>query len=50
MQKKMSKEKPLHGFGSRDTKFDYQRTHKSKGEKRPDPCNYNTMIEWKGKG
>lgn len=49
-QKKMSKKKPHHGFGSSDSKFDYQRDHKSKGEQKPDPCNYNTMIEWKGKG
>ena len=46
----MATKKPFHGFGSSDAKFIYGRTSKSKGETRPDPCNYNTMIEWKGKG
>ena len=46
----MSEKKPFHGFGSSDSKFTYERPAKSKGESRPDPCNYNTMIEWKGKG
>ena len=46
----MAKKKPTHGFGSSDSKFDYQRVHKSKGQKRPAPGNYNTVIEWKGKG
>ena len=48
-KKRPSKEKPANGFGSSDSKFTYTRTKKSLGETRPDPCNYNTMIEWKGK-
>jgi len=37
------------GFGT-DAKFSYERTKKKViVEERPAPCNYNTMIEWKGK-
>ena len=46
----MANKKPLQGFGSSDSKFTYTRTKKSLGETRPDPCNYNTAIDWKGKG
>jgi hypothetical protein len=49
-RKKQDKKKPTHGFGSSDSKFEYTRAKKSKGESRPDPTNYNTMIDWKGKG
>lgn len=51
IKKKVGKsKKPIQGFGSSDAKFEYSRTKKSKVDLRPDPCNYNTMIEWKGKG
>jgi hypothetical protein len=43
-EKKLSKEKPKHGFGSSDAKFDYGRIKKSNGEMKPAPWNYNTLI------
>ena len=49
-KKRMANKKPHHGFGSSDAKFDYTREKKSLGETKPDPCHYNTAIEWKGKG
>ena len=42
--------KSTHGFGSSDSKFVYERPKKGKEEKKPDPCLYNTSIEWRGKG
>lgn len=49
-QKKVGNKKLSHGFGSSDSKFTYNRPKKGSVESRPDPCNYNTMIDWKGKG
>lgn len=50
-RKKLNKKTaPSSGFGSSDTKFEYNRPKKAKQEIKPDPCNYNTAIEWKGKG
>jgi hypothetical protein len=49
-RKKVGNKKPSQGFGSSDSKFTYERIKKGSKESRPDPCNYNTMIDWKGKG
>lgn len=49
-KKKVSNKKPISGFGSSDSKFTYNRPKKGSQESRPDPTNYNTMIDWKGKG
>ncbi len=48
-QRKKKDKSVFNGFGS-DARFEYTRESKKKiMEERPAPCNYNLVLEWKGK-
>lgn len=49
VQRKKKDKSVFNGFGS-DARFEYTRESKKKiMEERPAPCNYNLVLEWKGK-